>query len=137
MNEAFDPLEAELSALCPIAPSPELRAGIAKELGGPLPQSSQGYGSGWLFANRFRLITVAACIAAVCLIIAVWRWPAPQPSPEVVRPEPLPLPGNANQSTAWQHGSRESEIPEVSYSWPLEESPPLKAYTSIPADLLE
>ena len=137
MNETFDPLESELSALRPIAPSPELRVGIAKELDDPLPQPARDSKSGWLSANWFRLIAIVACVAAGCLIITVWRRPAPQPSPQVVRPKAPSLPDNANQSTTWQHGSWESDVPDAPFSWPLEESPPLKGYTSIPADLLE
>jgi hypothetical protein len=147
MNESLDPLESELLALRPIAHSPELRARIGTELGKPEPQLAHDSIRGWKSVRRFQLYAMAACVAAFCLVLGVWRGsrsgrdqrtPDPQPSPLVVRSKGSPSSNNVNQSTAWTHEHRDSDLhTRASFAWPLDEKSPLKGYTSIPADLLE
>ena len=147
MNESLDPLESELLALRPIAPSPELRARIGNEIGEPVPHPALDSLRGRKSVHRFQLYAMAACVAVVCLVLGVWRGSrsgrdqrphGPQPSPLVVRLKESPSSNNVNRLSAWQPEHRDSNLhTRASFAWPLDEKSPLKAYTSIPADLLE
>jgi hypothetical protein len=68
MNEPYDPLEAELVALAPREPSPELKARIAAELAdgvsAPLRAAKR------TTAQRVWILSIAAALAA-CLLVAV------------------------------------------------------------------
>jgi hypothetical protein len=80
MNEAFDPLEAELSALRPLDVSPALRFGVARRLADAprtkLPQR-------WLFV-------LAGGLAASCLAMVVWRNLKGEQERAVVGPRMVP-----------------------------------------------
>ena len=88
MNEAYDPLEAELSALKPHEVSPGLRRRIAERLADP-PRAGQ----------PIRRIALVAGLVAACLAVVLLRrgggpgqgsGPRPDPRPVVVRPRPAP-----------------------------------------------
>jgi hypothetical protein len=88
MNDHFDPLEAELSALKPHAPSPALKQRIANELetGVQISASSKSSRVWWSGAMAGGLI--AACLTAGLLLR-----PAPLGKPEIDAPlAPLQLP---------------------------------------------
>jgi hypothetical protein len=84
MNEAPDPLEAELSALRPRDVSPGLRHRIDARLADP-PHTRRRT---WRIALAAGL--AAACLAAVLFRSRGDRGPAPGPQPVVVRPRPAP-----------------------------------------------
>ena len=84
MNEAPDPLEAELSALRPRDVSPGLRHRIAGRLADP-PHARRW---GWPIALAAGL--AAACLAAIVFRSGDGHGPAPQPEPVVVQPRPTP-----------------------------------------------
>jgi hypothetical protein len=85
MSDRTDPLEAELAALRPIEPSPELRLRIA----GRLADSYR--------INRRTAWEIAATggLAAACLLAAATRWgftPGPEPGPITVQQTTVPKP---------------------------------------------
>jgi hypothetical protein len=64
MNDRPDPLEAELSALCPQPISAELRQRIADRIGQSVPSRRP----------RFWLPALAASLTAACLAAVAWWW---------------------------------------------------------------
>lgn len=81
MSKAPDPLEAELVALRPLEPTPELRQRIAEGLDEVLPSTRRI----WWFA-------LAAGVAAACLAILFRTWDGRRADsrPEIVRQGPAP-----------------------------------------------
>ncbi|MEX2171298.1 MAG: hypothetical protein WD851_18405 [Pirellulales bacterium] len=70
MNEQGDPLEAELRALSPHVPSPQLRQGIGERIAAETVIPSR----------RFRRLALAASLLAACIASAVYlRRDDPQP----------------------------------------------------------
>jgi hypothetical protein len=146
MNEAFDPLEAELSALRPQESSPDLRERIAARLGPVMPQSADIRGPKPVFALRSWLLISTACVVAACLVLGAWRLsrtgvkpsvPGPAPKAPVVN-APSSSPNEGDRPPAGWPGRPERNLSATGpFAWPLDESPPMKVYASIPADLLE
>src|SRR5262245_3509614 len=85
MNEAPDPLEAELSALRPHEMSPGLRRGVAERLAAGQVGKSDLHRRLWRFVLAGGL--AAACLAAFLLW---WGSRRAEPEPPDVRPQPLP-----------------------------------------------
>ena len=147
MNEAFDPLEAELLALRPQEPSPDLRERIAARLGPVTSQSAEIRGQKSAPALRSWLLISTACVVAACLVLGAWRLSRTGGKPSVPRPAPeapvvngpSALPNvNERPQAVWPHGRPERNLSATGpFVWPLDESPPMKGYASIPADLLE
>ena len=142
MNDRFDLLESELAALEPRPVSPGVRDRIAAELD-PVGPASPGSGlqvqaisgrSGWL--------VLTACIVAAGLLFVFVRWPLWRNSPEVKSPAPNPLPqvtvnDKPSSSPDQALGTKPADQNLPAFTWPLYETPPLKGYASIPADLLD
>jgi hypothetical protein len=127
MNEALDPLEAELSQLRPPEISPELRRRVAECLAdSPQPRR-----------RTIRRFAFAAGLAAALLLSAlVWqgrknRKVAPTPESSAFVHDSRPRP----QVTAWASDLDETEPPR--FVWPLKPTLPVGVSTSVPADLLE
>jgi hypothetical protein len=72
MNDANDPLEAELAALRPHDPSPELRQRVGQRLTVPVRT-----GSRWPWGVALVAGLAAACVVAVLLRYGVGPGPAP------------------------------------------------------------
>lgn len=123
-----------------VAPRPEhvaaVRALIHDRLGPPRARRPLAWESRWL---------VASGLAAACwLAVLAWprggvRGPAPvPPGPRAsVETAPRPRPDPAGVA-AWRNVRRGLDVSEMpAFSWPLQESSPLTASTSIPPDLLD
>jgi hypothetical protein len=129
MNEAHDPLEAELSQLQPQEISPDLRRRVAECLADrPHPRGRA----------IWRLALAAGLAAALLLSAHVWhgrkeRKGAPPPeSSELVHDS---RPEASAQVKAWPRELDETLPPR--FVWPLKETLPVGVSTSVPADLLE
>jgi len=83
MTEAFDALEAELSALLPQEVSPGLRRRVAERLGAAAPAKTRPR---WVIALAGGL--AAACLAAIFLWWCVGRHGEPEQT--IIRPRPTP-----------------------------------------------
>jgi hypothetical protein len=117
-------LETRLRAL----PPPPVPAGLEARLLAAIP--------GQLPVPRRRWAVwagVAAALAAACLLaVLAWRRERNDPVPG---PDTGP---SARVAPAWPETRRVQEGADLPpFSWPLEETSPLKASTSIPPDLLE
>ena len=147
MNEAPDPLVAELAALRPKAISPQLRSRIAEQLGDDLARSAGERKVNRSFIGRVPWLAVVGCVVAMGLLLLVWRWPgwhtrheqpAPNPHPrqnEIVHDTPAP---NPDKSVAGSRAGREPDtLGSPVFTWPVDETQPMKGYASIPADLLD
>jgi hypothetical protein len=146
MNEAFDPLEAELLALRPQEPSPNLRERIAGKLGPVMPHSANVRGPKGALALRRWLLISTACVVVACLVLGAWRLsrtggkpsvPGPAPEAPVVK-APSSRPNEGDRPLSVWPGRPERTLSATGpFVWPLDESPPRQGYASIPADLLE
>jgi hypothetical protein len=147
MNEPFDPLEAELLALRPQDPSPDLRERIAARLGPISPQSAVVGGPKQVTTWRRWLLISTACVVAMCVVFGAWRLsrmggktPVPGPAPQApVVNAPSTLPNESERpAVVWPSGRPDRNLSATGpFVWPLEESRPMKGYAAIPADLLE
>src|SRR4051794_40163286 len=73
MNEHIDPLEAELAALQPREPSPELKSRIAERLAGDgpvIPPTSRKPIARWLAIQAMYAVALAASLVVAALL---WR----------------------------------------------------------------
>jgi hypothetical protein len=131
MNEALDPLEAELSQLRPPEISPELRRRVAECLADS-PQPSR--------RTIWRLAFAAGLAAALLLSALVWqgrkdRKVTPAPESSAFVHDSRPRPETAAQVPAWPRDLDETEPPR--FVWPLKPTLPVGVSASVPADLLE
>ena len=104
MNEAHDPLEAELSALRPHELSPELRQRIADRRARSGPQATR-----WRWGLALAGGLAAACLA-VAVLLPVGRRPARRTEANVARPGPSPSPRHRSRSRtrgprSWRTGT--------------------------------
>jgi len=86
MNDEFDPLEAELAALRPKAPSPRLESAVGNVLR-DVPD--------WrVVSNPRTVLLVAATIGAVAasVLAAAWFWRGNEHVVETIPPAPWPTP---------------------------------------------
>jgi hypothetical protein len=141
MNEQHDPLETELSALRPNEISTGLRRRIAESLAEVRPAK----------LRRIRWIAVAGGVATTCLGLALLLWqvgqhrskgkyPVPNPAPpESVQLAPMPRPpSRAGDVSPWLRTQEYEEYVDAPYfTWPLEESSPIRALMPIPSELLD
>lgn len=95
-DESPDPLEAELTGLRPVRPSPALRGRIGRQLGErPRP------------ALPWRLVVAGGMAVAACLVVTAILWrsstrPAPTPGPREVVLQPPPT--SRQVAAAWDAG---------------------------------
>jgi hypothetical protein len=147
MSDSFDPLAAEFAALRPRETSPSLRRRLAQSLAADLPSPPSVDNSGSIRRPRFRWIGVIAGVTVVCAVVVVvvlLTWPLwhhnkiqpPLPSPSIAGPR---IPGDSIGHANWpvHTGADRDSLPAAVYSWPLDDSPPLRPCLVIPQDLLD
>jgi hypothetical protein len=128
MNEHPDPLELELSALRPNDVSTGLRQRVEQSLAEVRPSK----------LRRVRWIALAGGLAAACLGLALLRWQGGQHRNEGKKAVPNPVPSESvdHAPTPLPQGYQEN-IDAPTFTWPVEESSPLRASMSIPSELLD
>jgi hypothetical protein len=109
----------------------------------PSPVPSAGGGA----VGRRRWLVLAGGLAAASLVTALlWWWNGRRPEPELTVAPPQPAPragalttsGSPDNLAALLKARRvPDEAPVSAFSWPLQETSPLKGSTSIPPDLLD
>ncbi|HEV3144646.1 MAG TPA: hypothetical protein VGZ47_12225 [Gemmataceae bacterium] len=147
MSDTLDPLESELSALRPQPVSPGLRDRIAASLDSAAPSSSGDGRQSGASTGRIGRLVLTACLAAAVLLFVFVRWPLWRSLPETRNSNPNPAPQVSGRdrpsSTQGANNASAAVLPQQldrdfsAFTWPLYETPPMKGYASIPADLLD
>jgi hypothetical protein len=140
-DQSPEPLEAQLRAL----PRPPVPAGLEARLLAAIPPEILIPRRRWTVR-----IGVLAGLAAAC-VLAVLAWPrtdSTNPTSDSGKDgavaedfSPPPAPHSAEDSNglaAWREARRVREEPaRAAFTWPLEETSPLRASTALAPDLLD
>jgi hypothetical protein len=136
MNETPDPLEVELSALQPQELPPGLRQRIAERLaqGAAMPDCLplvRKRGRDWWMRIAIAGGLAAACVAALVLW---WANSSHREAPPIAhQPEVTPQWNDVIPSRDAQRVVSDTE----SFTWPIEETSPVRVSISIPTELFD
>src|SRR5437868_3399685 len=132
-DRSAESLEARLRAL----PRPPVPADLEARLLAAIPATMP-------IPRRRGAVWVGALAAACLLIVLIWRGhggrdPVPNPGTnESARKVPPPSLDDSARMAPWLKARRDLDGAEMpTFTWPIEETSPMKVSTAIPPDLLD